>query len=98
MLQNVTFQALNIVAIENNFVSIIVKTASKNSTVLDGTNIGNSFTAVPSNPEYSYAVISILGGSHTLSNLEGFISSRSGGQYANSDHPLSEYGGGKAGQ
>ncbi|HSJ69486.1 MAG TPA: PKD domain-containing protein, partial [Anditalea sp.] len=73
MLQSVTFQAMNVVAIENNFVSILVKTASKGNTVLDGTNIGNSFQAVPVNPEYSYAIVNITGGSHSLSNPDGFI-------------------------
>ncbi|KEO75277.1 PKD domain-containing protein [Anditalea andensis] len=73
MLQNVTFQAMNVVAIDNNFVSILVKTASKDNTVLDGNNIGNQFKVVPVNPTYAYAIINISGGSHVLSNTDGFI-------------------------
>ena len=73
MLQSVTFQAMNVVAIENNFVSILVKTAFKNNTILDGVNISNQFQAVPVNPEYSYAIVKINGGSHSLSNPDGFI-------------------------
>lgn len=73
MLQEVKFQALNVVEIENNFVSILVKTASKDQTVLDGRNIGNEFKVVPGNPGFSYAVVRIVSGSHTLTNPEGFI-------------------------
>jgi len=73
MLQSITFQAMNVVAIENNYVSILVKTASKDKTLLDGANIANRFEVVPVNPEYSYAIINISGGSHTLSNPDGFI-------------------------
>jgi len=73
MLQSVTFQAMNVVAIENNFVSILVKTEFKDNTILDGNNIGNRFQPVPVNPEYSYAIVDIIGGSHSLSNPDGFI-------------------------
>ncbi|GAB3667800.1 hypothetical protein GCM10028791_43410 [Echinicola sediminis] len=73
LLKSITFEAMNVVQIEYNYVNIIVATEAKGQTVLDGRNIGNSFSVVPSNPSYSFARIDIQSGSHQLENKEGFI-------------------------
>ncbi|WP_215226140.1 PKD domain-containing protein [Echinicola shivajiensis] len=73
LLKDVTFEALDIVSIEQNYVNIIVKTNSTGQTILDGVNVGNQFSTVPGSSDFSYARIEINSGSHHLQNLNGFI-------------------------
>lgn len=73
LLKNITFNALQLPSITSHYVNIIVKTASKDQTRLDGSNVGNQFASIPGSSEYSYARISISQGAHTLSNPEGLI-------------------------
>ncbi|MCL6258767.1 PKD domain-containing protein [Aquiflexum sp. TKW24L] len=73
LLKNITFNALQLPSITSHYVNIIVKTASKDQTRLDGNNVGNQFSPILGSTEYSYARISIFQGSHTLSNPDGLI-------------------------
>jgi hypothetical protein len=73
LLKTITFNALQLPSITSHYVNIIVNTASKDQTRLDGNNIGNQFSPIPGSADYSYARISIFQGSHTLSNPEGLI-------------------------
>lgn len=61
-------------AISAHKVSIVCKTVDAFNTVLDGSNVGVSFTSVPGNPLYSYAAFDISAGQHTITNNRGFIS------------------------
>ncbi|WP_186757851.1 PKD domain-containing protein [Echinicola salinicaeni] len=73
LLKDVTFEALDIISIEQNYVNIITYSNSVNQTFLDGQNIGNQFNQVPGNAEFSYARVEISSGSHHLQNNNGFI-------------------------
>ena len=73
LLQKVTYNAPEIATVDEYFLDIITKTATVNTMVLDGTDIGTQFSIVPSKPEFSFAQISTTGGNHTLENPGGFI-------------------------
>ncbi|MCH6198929.1 PKD domain-containing protein [Aquiflexum sp. LQ15W] len=73
LLKTITFNALQLPSITSHYVNIIVKTASKDQTRLDGNNIGNQFAPIPGSADYSYARISIFQGAHNLTNPEGLI-------------------------
>lgn len=73
LLSNITFNALQLPSITSHYVNIIVKTATKGETWLDGQNIGNNFIEISQNSEYSYARVRINQGVHNLRNSEGLI-------------------------
>lgn len=73
LLTNITFNALQLPSIINHYVNVIVQTADANATRLDGGNIGNRFSPIPGNEDYSYARVNIGAGVHTLSNMGGLI-------------------------
>lgn len=73
LLSNITFNALQLPSITSHYVNIIVKTAAKDDTWLDGQNIGNNFVEIGQNTEYSYARVNINQGVHNLRNSEGLI-------------------------
>jgi hypothetical protein len=73
LLKNITFNALQLPSITSHYVNIIVNTASKDQTRLDGNNVGNQFSPIPGSDTYSYARILIGQGAHSLSNPEGLI-------------------------
>jgi len=73
LLSNITFNALQLPSITSHYVNIIVKTAAKDETFLDGQNIGNNFTVIAQNTEYSYSRIRINQGVHNLQNKNGLI-------------------------
>ncbi|WP_226333215.1 PKD domain-containing protein [Echinicola marina] len=73
LLKDVTFEALDIISIEQNYVNIIAFTDGAGQTTLDGQNIGDQFKPVPGNTDFSYARIEISSGSHRLQNSNGFI-------------------------
>lgn len=55
-----------------HFAQLITRTANVGLMQIDGANIGNQFSPVPSNPAYSFAQIRLSEGVHRLSNAEGF--------------------------
>ena len=59
--------------ITNHKVSIVCKTADVSNTLLDGINVGNTFTTIFGNPLYSYAAIDVAAGQHKITNQKGFI-------------------------
>ena len=73
LLKKVEFSALSIVSIAVSYVNIIVPAGAESNTVLDGDNIGSSFSPVPGNNAYYFARVSISQGVHQLSNPDGLI-------------------------
>ncbi|AMQ56666.1 PKD domain-containing protein [Algoriphagus sanaruensis] len=71
-LQNITFTAIDLPSIVTHYVNIVVRKGSENKTILDGQEIGNRFTPLSGDPEFSIARMSIYQGSHRLSNPDGF--------------------------
>lgn len=72
LLTDLSFNAISLPSIINHYVNIVVKAGEENKTILDGTNIGSSFQALPGDPVYMYARIDIAQGVHTLANPAGF--------------------------
>lgn len=73
LLKTITFNAIQLPSITSHYVNVIVKTASKDLTRLDGSNVGIQFAPIPGSSEYSYARIAIVQGAHSLSNPQGLI-------------------------
>ncbi|QDH80613.1 hypothetical protein FKX85_16825 [Echinicola soli] len=73
LLEDVTFESMNIVQIEYHYINIVVKHSSTGTMRLDGEVISQSFQPVPGNSDYAYARIEVSGGVHRLSNPDGFI-------------------------
>ncbi|WP_323838789.1 PKD domain-containing protein [Algoriphagus sp. D3-2-R+10] len=73
LLKDVKFSALSLQSIQAHYVSIIVPAGAQASTILDGRNIGASFSQVPGNPSFYFARVLIPQGVHQLTNPEGFI-------------------------
>ncbi|HET8573220.1 MAG TPA: gliding motility-associated C-terminal domain-containing protein [Edaphocola sp.] len=71
MIDKTTFKT--IVLDTSYWVNIVTKTSDVANTVLDGLNIGTSFSPVPSDPVYSYARNRLSAGDHHLSNPGGFL-------------------------
>lgn len=77
-IDEITFATFSTDRIEaaNNYVNIVTKTSDVGGMNLDGTSIGNQFTTVTGNTQYSYARLNVAAGSHTLKNTiagAGFI-------------------------
>ncbi|AWW28924.1 hypothetical protein DN752_01575 [Echinicola strongylocentroti] len=73
LLEDVTFESMDIVQITHHFLNVTVKTSVVGDTRLDGQSIAGEFQHVPGNSDYSYARISVSGGVHRLTNPAGFI-------------------------
>lgn len=73
LLKDVKFSALSLQSIQAHYVSILVPAGAQATTILDGTNIGSSFSQVPGNPSFYFARLLISQGVHQLTNPEGFI-------------------------
>lgn len=73
LLKSVKFSALSLQSIQDHYVNIVVPAGAQNQTILDGSNIGASFSVVPGNASFYYARIRIFQGVHQLTNPEGFI-------------------------
>ena len=66
-----TFAAQNI---SNHYVNIVVRTSNIGSITLNGNGIPASlFSLVQGNPNYSFARVSILAGTHILKSISGFV-------------------------
>ncbi|HTF03604.1 MAG TPA: PKD domain-containing protein, partial [Bacteroidia bacterium] len=71
-----TFNAL-VSTLPNNvfpyhFVTVFVRTVDVNLVLLDNVAVASSFAPVPANPSYSFGVIDLTGGTHTLECDSGF--------------------------
>ncbi|REG94701.1 PKD domain-containing protein [Algoriphagus antarcticus] len=73
LLVDVKFSALSLQSIQVNYVTILVPAGAQSNTILDGRNIGTSFSQVPGNSSFYFARLSISQGVHQLTNPEGFI-------------------------
>lgn len=71
-LKKITFSAIPS-NMNEYWLNIVVKTADVSSTMLNGTNIASSFSPVSSNPNYSYAQVSINNGNYTLISQGGAL-------------------------
>ena len=77
-MDNVTFSTFNSGTIAYHYINVVTKTTNVSNMTLDGNSISSEFTTVPSQPDFSYARITINHGTHTLSNTssgdeKGFI-------------------------
>ncbi len=73
-INSVTFNAFaNTSPTFTYYTNIIAKTADLNTVTFDGAGIGGSFTTVPQNPTYSYAIRTITQGDHSISANQGII-------------------------
>ena len=70
-INNITFNAFSSSIITSYYVNVVTQTNGTGILTLDGTP--RPFTAVPSNPAYSYAQIAITQGNHTLISDSGFV-------------------------
>lgn len=65
--QKSTFNAVNSTKIQHHLVSILINTSSKNDVYLDGSKIAaNEFVPVSHNKNFSYAMLKITLGVHTI--------------------------------
>ncbi|NPA34164.1 MAG: PKD domain-containing protein [Chlorobi bacterium] len=72
-MQYVVFEAIATGSITSYYLNIIVPTASVNNTLLNGVNIGATFTPFPNDPTYSYSVQTLNTGTYILENPDSFI-------------------------
>ncbi len=72
-INDITFNAFTSSVINSYYVNIVTRTANTGSLTLDAAAV--TFTAVPSNPLYSYARIAISSGNHRISSAFGFTAS-----------------------
>ena len=65
--QKSTFNAVNSTNLKDHFVSILIYTSAKNSVYMDGTKIpSNEFITISQSPNFSYAMLKINLGVHTI--------------------------------
>jgi PKD repeat protein len=72
LLKRISFNAMALPAITNHYVNLVVRNGSENKTILDGQNVGGSFSPLLGDPNFSIARISISQGIHRLENPDGF--------------------------
>ena len=75
LLTDLLFNAIDLPVIEKHYVNIVVKTGEENQTKLNGTLVGNRFTLLQGDPNFSIARIEIPEGVNQLSNPAGFAAS-----------------------
>lgn len=71
-LKRISFNAMALPSITNHYVNLVVRKGSETKTVLDGQNVGGSFSPLSGDPNFSIARISISQGIHRLENPDGF--------------------------
>ncbi len=71
-LTNAVFALPPIGVITTHHITITTKTSEAGKTILDGNNIGSSFSPVAGNPAYSLAEVDAVAGTHQLYNPSGF--------------------------
>lgn len=73
-MNDVVFSSFATENVSHHYVNIVVETAHKRETFLDGVNIGSQFYSVPGQSKYSYARVEVPHGSHRLQNNKcGFV-------------------------
>lgn len=72
-IQEVTFGTFSPGQTLTQYVNIITPTLGLPSMTLDGTNIAGQFSTVPYAPQYSYARLSVVHGTHTLQCDSGVV-------------------------
>jgi PKD repeat protein len=72
LLKRISFNAMALPAITVHYVNLVVKKGSESKTILDGQNVGGSFSPLSGDPNFSIARISISQGIHRLENSDGF--------------------------
>lgn len=70
-IRQATFTSFHYLYRNYHHVNITINSSSINDIVLDGVPIGDEFIRVPNHPEYAYARLTIVEGSHTLSSPNG---------------------------
>ena len=73
LLRSITFNAPTIATVSNYSLNVIAPTFDVANVRFDGQPITNSFSAVPGNPDMSYARVMTNSGNHTIFSEEGFI-------------------------
>jgi hypothetical protein len=72
LLKKISFNAMALPSITNHYVNIVVKSGTESKTILNGQNVGGSFSPLTGDPNFSIARISIFQGIHRLENIDGF--------------------------
>jgi PKD repeat protein len=72
LLKRISFNAMALPTITNHYVNLVVRKGSESKTILDGQNVGGSFSPLSGDPNFSIARISISQGIHRLENPDGF--------------------------
>ncbi|MEI6576763.1 MAG: PKD domain-containing protein [Bacteroidota bacterium] len=72
-IKRIVFNSFVTPIISSYYLNIITRTAYTNLVSLDGNNVGSSFLPVTSNPQYSYAQLTVTQGNHILSSDSGLI-------------------------
>lgn len=73
-LDTIVFYVSRTPDIDSTYIQVVTRTQDKNSVFLDNVNIGSFFNVLIPNPIYSFASLTILPGSHTLTTTgQGFI-------------------------
>tara|TARA_Y100000385_G_scaffold258770_1_gene286988 strand:+ start:199 stop:4344 length:4146 start_codon:yes stop_codon:yes gene_type:complete len=79
-LKDITLYSSSFFDIDNHYINVVIPTAAKSTFTIDG--VGKTFTAVPSNANYSYARFGVNAGNHRLKAAAGFIATAYGeGRY-----------------
>ena len=71
-ISNITLYSTNKYLILQSYINIIIKNTGIASFTLDGANISSSFKVHPQDANYSYAIVTVNSGSHTLKSNVGF--------------------------
>lgn len=87
---NLLFMTYSTPRISTHYLNIITKTKNIELMDLDGINIAASFSIVPGNTEYAYAVIDITAGMHTINSDSGYLAYSYG--FATPDNEAESYG------
>lgn len=72
-ISEITFGTFQTAQVKDHFLNIVTTTVDTPSITLDGGKIGNNFSVLTGNPQYSFARIKIENGTHTLRSEQGFI-------------------------
>lgn len=71
-INSITLYSASKYKILQSYINVIIKNQGINSFTLDGISMASSFSAHPQEPNYSYAIIPVGTGSHTLYSDSGF--------------------------
>ncbi len=71
-INNITLYSANRFAIVQSYINVIIKTGGVNSFTIDGISKTASFNIHPQESSFSYAIIPVTSGSHTLYSDSGF--------------------------